>query len=185
LLANVINRQANGLESGNIQYSLISVLVDGSNVVDQSEQVFYAHPGDIWLLTLELYSVHKTARDAIFQNPIGSGVALEYPNGLLETIPFSADKDVTIFSLARGSYHVQVTGVSGISSYTPIVLSQDQEVDLMLPTQLDIAAAFAAGILFALGILFVGRPCLLRLRSRKNAQVLDRTAGDSEKGYYS
>jgi hypothetical protein len=55
----------------------------------------------------------------------------------------------------------------------------------MLPTQLFIAAAFAAGILFGLGILFVGRPCLLRLRSRKTAQVLDRTAGDSQKGYYS
>ncbi len=181
LLASGINRQADKLQPASVQYTLTSVLVDGSNVVDESQQVFYAHPGDIWPLKLGLYSVHITARDALYHNPIGSGVALEYPNGLLKTIPFSANKDVTISSLAEGNYHVQVTGVSGIASYTPIALSQDQEIDLTLPTQLDIVTAFAAGILFALGILFVGR---LRQRSRRTAQELDQTAGEFQGTHY-
>jgi hypothetical protein len=183
LLASVINRQANGLELSGIQYSVMSVVVDGTNVVDQSEQVFDARPGDIWPIIMGLYSVHITARDAIFQNPVGSGVALEYPNGLLETIPFSGEKDVTISSLAPGSYHVQVTGVSGISSYTPIELSQDQEVDLLLPTPLDIVTAFAAGILFASVILLMGRSWLRR--SRRIDPVVSQTAGDSQRGEYS
>jgi len=183
LLASVINRRTNGLEQNDIQYSIMNVVVDGTNVVDQSEQVFDARPGDIWPITMGLYSVHITARDAIYQNPVGSGVALEYPNGLLETIPFSGEKDVAISSLAPGNYHVQVTGVSGISSYSPIELSQDQEVDLLLPTQLDIVTAFAAGILFAFVILLIGRSW--RQRSRRIYQVMDQTAGDSQRSEYS
>jgi hypothetical protein len=178
LLASVISRRSYGLEPTNIQYSLMSVLVDGSSVVNQYQQRFYTHPGEIWPLTLLLYSVHISAQDAIFRNSIGTGVALEFPNGRLETIPFSADKDVTISSLARGNYHVQITGISGISSYTPIALSQDQEVDLMLPTQLDIIVAFATGILFALGILFIGRPWLFLLRSRKATRALEEPVGN-------
>jgi len=185
LLASVINRQTDGLRPENVQYSLTNVIVDGSNVVDQSKQAFFAHPGESWPLTLQLFSVHITARDAIYQNPVGSGVALEYPNGQLQTIPFSANKDVTIAALGQGSYHVQVTGVSGIASYTPIELSQNQEVDLMLPTQLDMLSAFAAGILFALAMLFVGRAWLLRLRSKGTSQALDRSAGDFPRTQYS
>ena len=170
-LASVIDRQVNALEPAAIQYSIDSVLVDGENVFNQADQVYVASPGGSWLVTLQLYSLHITARDALFQNRIGNGVALEYPNGQLETIPFSGSKDVTIHSLEQGNYHIQVTGVSGISSYTPIALSQDQEIDLMLPTQLDIATAFTAGIFFALAVLLV-----VRLRARRSSARVDRMA---------
>ncbi|HMD88559.1 MAG TPA: hypothetical protein VKF38_05305 [Anaerolineaceae bacterium] len=168
-LASVIDRQANALEPADIQYSIGSVLVDGVIVFNQADQVYLATPGDTWLVTLQLFSMHITARDALFQNRIGNGVALEYPNGELETIPFSGSKDVTINSLEQGNYHIQVTGVSGISSYTPIALSQDQEIDLILPTQLDIAIAFAAGIFFALAV-----SLLVRLRGRRSPVRVER-----------
>ncbi|MDR3575830.1 MAG: hypothetical protein P4L50_18365 [Anaerolineaceae bacterium] len=181
-LASVINRQANGLVQVNVQYSLTSVIVDGLNVADPSKGTFFAAPGISWPVSLQLYSVHIVARDALFKNPVGSGVALEYPNGSLETIPFGANQDVTISSLEQGNYHVQVTGVSGISSYTPISLSQDQEVDLMLPTQLDIAAAFAAGILFALALLLVGRRWLYR--PKRVAREVNCTEADFKNSQY-
>jgi len=161
LLAGRVIRLSNGLEQTRILYSVIDVTIDGSNVVSQAQQRFYAEPNDVWPLKLLLYSANFTARDALFRFPIGSGIQMEYPNGEIKTFKFGSSNEYSSEGLARGIYHVTVTGVRGIAPPTPIALSRDQDVELIVLSYIDIGFMLAVGLSFALGLLFFGRPKIL------------------------
>ena len=161
LLAGRVIRLSNGLEQTRILYSVIDVTIDGSNVVSQAQQRFYAEPNDVWPLKLLLYSANFTARDALFRFPIGSGIQMEYPNGEIKTFKFGSSNKYSSEGLARGIYHVTVTGVRGIAPPTPIALSRDQDVELIVLSYIDIGFMLAVGLSFALGLLFFGRPKIL------------------------
>jgi len=113
---------------------------------------------------------------------VGNGVTVEYPNGRIDFIPFDGQEVVTIGPLARGLYKMQVTGVRGLVPLTPVALSQDQEVELKVLTNLDIGLGIALGALIGFGLLFYGRPRLLLLpaagmqlvRRLKNWQTITR-----------
>ena len=169
LPASRVARRVNGLEQVKIQYSVMNVTVDGSNVVNQAQQRFYGKPGDIWNISLLLFSAHIQGVDALFKSHVGTGVELEYPDGHSEIFPFSPDGDATITSLARGLYHVRIVGVKGISPRTPIALSQDQEAGLMVVTWLDITIAATLGLSLAIGLLLVGRPRIMMWLQKKAA----------------
>jgi hypothetical protein len=171
LPASLVTRRATGLEIVPIQYGVISVVVDGSNVVSSEQQRFYTHPGDIWPIQLLLFSARFTARDAFLGSSVGTGILLDYPDGTQQNhFKFGADHSVTINSLARGIYHVQITGVTGFSPSTPVALSQDQDMSISVLTRLDIFLGVSLGSLFALGLVVVGRTQILnmfRVRGKK------------------
>ncbi len=167
LPASIVTRRISGLEVVEIQYSVMSVVVDGSNVVSQAQQRFYGHPGEIWTIQLLLFSARVEARDAFLGVPVGKGIVLEYPDGTRQSFTFGPDRTVTVSSLARGIYHVQVTGVSGLTPVTPVALSQNQEMDLSVLTRLDIFVSVTAGTLFALSLILIGRTRILDLRRLK------------------
>jgi hypothetical protein len=164
LQANRLTRRLQGIEQIRISYSVESVIVDGSNVVNQSQQRFFVKPNDEWPIELLLYSARFTARDALFGFPIGSGVRLEYPSGHIEEIAFGKNAAITVRSLVRGSYRVSVAGVLGLASATPVALSRDQQVDLLVLSYLDIAVVAMLMAVLAIGLIYVGRPQLLNLR---------------------
>ncbi len=157
LVANHVARLKNGLQETKILYYLMSVVIDGSNVVYESQQRFYVERNGVWPIKLLLYSIHFTAHDALFHFPTGSGIRLEYPNGKTQTFPFNATKQYEIEGLARGLYNVTLVGIRGMSSKTPIALSRDQEVDLKVLSLLDLSVVFSAGLMLALGLLVIGR----------------------------
>ena len=157
LLAGRVIRLSNGLEQTKILYSVIDVTIDGSNVVSQAQQRFYAKPNDVWSLKLLLYSARFTARDALFRYPIGTGFEMEYPNGETKTYLFDSSEEHFSEGLARGIYHVTVTGVRGIAPPTPIALSRDQDVELIVLSYFDIGVMLSLGLSFAIGLLFFGR----------------------------
>lgn len=163
LQAGRVVRRASGLEETKIQYSVMSVIVDGANVVNQAQQRFYVHPDDVWQVRLILYSARFTARDALFRFPIGSGILVEYPGGGTQTFPFGPNAEVRVNSLARGSYRVTVVGAQGMAPPTPMALSRNQEVELLVLSHFDMVVFFGTGVSLALAILFVGRPELLAL----------------------
>ena len=167
LYAAGVARRSGGLEEDDLLYSVMNVTIDGSNVVNQYQQRFYAHPGDIWSIALLLYNAQFSAHDAIFHFPVGVGVNMTYPNGRSVFIPFGKDGTATINSLARGSYQIQVAGASGVVSLTPVALSQDQAVNLLVPSALDILLVLLIGIIFAVGVVIIGRPWLVLGRRRK------------------
>lgn len=161
LPAGRVIRLNNGLEETKILYSVISVVIDGSNVVSQAQQRFFVHPNDVWTVKLLLYSAAFTARDALFRFPIGTGIRMEYPDGDIETFSFDSNNQHTTTGLARGIYRVTVIGAKGYAPPTPIALSRNQDVELMVFSYLDMGVLLSVGIVVALGLLFFGRPYLM------------------------
>ncbi len=157
-----VARRLGGLEVTHLQYSVMSVTVDGSNVVNQAQQRFYTSPGDNWQISLLLFSAQISAQDAFFKFPVGKGVILTYPNEDQEQLSFEPDNQVTVTGLARGIYHVAITGVTGYAPATPVALSQDQVVNLVVLTWIDLLTLGLAGAALAIGLLYIGRPELFR-----------------------
>jgi hypothetical protein len=153
-------RMNNGLEETKILYSIISVIIDGSNVVSQAQQRFYVNQNDVWTVKVLLYKAHFTAQDALFGFPIGSGIEMEYPDGEFQPYSFDPAKGYTIEGLARGIYQVTVTGADGYAPVTPIALSRDQNVELLVFSYIDIGVLLGVGLLLSVGLLLFGRPYL-------------------------
>lgn len=166
-----IARRVNGLEESKLLYSVIDVMVDGSNVVNQSQQRFYANPGDNWKISLLFYSMSVDARDGLFGNPLGDSVNLQFPDGTVKSYPLDKNGVAEIHSLPRGIYTIEFVGIKGMSNRTPVALSRDQEVHTKVITNVDMGVAGAAGMILALGLLFYGRPGLIRtfLRRKQTA----------------
>ena len=167
--ASRVARRPNGLEVTPLQYSVMNVTVDGSNVVNQAQQRFFVKPEEVFKIQLLLYSMRIGSHDALFGSPVGTHVQVEYPNGAVRVYPLDSTGKADILSLARGIYRIQVMGVSGMISPTPVALSRDQEVDIKVLTNVDLGMAGVAGLIIAIGLLLVGRPWLLhRIVRNKN-----------------
>ena len=123
----------------------------------QAQQRFYVVPGRFWSIELQLFSADFTARDALLRFPIGTRLDLEYPDGTVRSLPLDQDGAAQIASVPRGLYHVKIGGGSGYAPRTPLALSRDQSVELLMISYLDMALVGASLGIFALAILFFGR----------------------------
>jgi len=177
----LVRRIGQRLESQQILYYVRNVSIDGVNVINRSEQRFYTRPQDTWPIEVLLYTARFISRDALFDFPIGSGVQIEYPNGLIKTFPFNDRAEVEIPALARGRYDVSVVGARGSTPAIPVYLSRDQSVQLIVISYLDFAVIFGSPVALALALLFIGRPHLLSvLRNSLNPKtVLSRISRSS------
>ena len=162
LPAGRVIRLNNGLQETKILYSVMSVVIDGANVVSQAQQRFYVHENDLWNLQVLLYAVRFTANDALFGFPIGNGILMEYPDGDVQTYTFDPEHGYEIDGLARGIYRVTVTGAQGYAPPTPIALSRDQDVQLMVFSYLDMGFLASIGLLLSVGLLAYGRPYIFK-----------------------
>ncbi|HEY9152010.1 MAG TPA: hypothetical protein VIN60_03925 [Anaerolineales bacterium] len=160
LEASRVVRLNNGLQETKILYSVVSVVMKGSNVVSQAQQRFFVHQNDMWPIQVMLYSARFSARDALFLFPIGSGIKLQYPNGQIQALSFGLDSEHIVQVLPRGIYTATVVGAQGMAPSTPIALSRDQNVDLLVVSYLDMIALLVLGLGLAFGFVFVGRPRL-------------------------
>lgn len=165
--ASRVARRITGLEVTPLYYSVTSVMIDGSNVVNQSQQRFYSSPGGVWEISLILYSLQVNAQDGFFGFPVGKAITMEYPDGKVVEFPLDDSGKVSIPLLARGTYYIQVTGVSGMSNRIPVALSRNQDVSIKIITALDMAVAGGLALLLALGLLVYGRPWLWRAVVKK------------------
>lgn len=154
-------RRLTGLEETKLYYSILNVIVDGSNVVNQSQQRFYTSAGGNLTIELILYSLQVNAKDGLFGWPIGKSLLLEFPDGRIEEYPLDEQGTVKIDSLARGTYFLRISGVKGIDNRIPVALSRDQNINMKVITNLDIAVFGAFGLIFVLGLLLYGRPWII------------------------
>jgi hypothetical protein len=151
------------LESQDIVYYIKDIQIDGANVINKSQQSFHLKPDDVWSIDVLLYSIHFSSRDAMFHFPIGSGIALTYPDGHIKKFLFkSSGSEIEIPSLARGSYSATVISHGGSAPPTPVHLSRDQDVELLVLSFLDMAVIFGVPLTLALVLFFIGRPRLFR-----------------------
>jgi len=152
------------LESEEILYYFRDVVIDGANVINRSEQRFHIRPDDTWPINVLLYSAHFSARDAMFGFPIGKGIELTYPDGHTREFLFdSSQAELVIPALARGSYSARIIGAGGSAPPTPVHLSRDQNVELLMLSYLDITVIVGVPLLIALILFFVGRPFWLQV----------------------
>ena len=170
--ASRIARRVTGLEETKLLYSVLSVIVDGSNVVNQSQQRFYTNPGENWTISLLLYSLNIQVKDGLLGSPVGNSVDIQFPDGQIENYQLDQNGMVKIQSLARGPYYFEVLGIKGVSNRIPVALSRDQEVNTKIITYVDIAIVGVPGVVFALSLLFYGRPSLLNFLKKKKKQVV-------------
>lgn len=170
LQANRVMRQRSGLFPTPLLWSVESVILDGSNVVNRYQQRFYVEANDVWDIGLLLYQAHIRSRDALFGFPVGTGVSMTYPDGTQQDLRFDTNNDLIMTNLARGLYKLQVQGVQGVAPVTPVAMTRDQEVELKVFSGVDIGAVILLGLLLALGLLFYGRPHLIGLGRRKKAR---------------
>jgi hypothetical protein len=159
--ANRVARLSNGLEVTPIQYSVESLIVDGTNVVNQNQQRYIVTGTETWTVELLLYSMRVRASDAVLGFPLGIGIELTYPDQHTKFFAFDENNEVYVTSLARGQYKVRVAGASGMAPLTPVSLSRDQDVMLKVLSTLDMALGMTGGIIAALGMLLYGRPMLV------------------------
>jgi hypothetical protein len=152
------------LESEEILYYFREITVDGANVVNKSEQRFRIRPDDVWPVQVLLYSARFSGSDAMFRFPIGKGIELTYPDGHIEEILFDSENaDVVVSGLARGSYSARIIGAGGSAPPTPVHLSRDQDVELLMLSLLDIALIVGIPLVIALLFFFIGRPYWMRV----------------------
>jgi hypothetical protein len=163
-----ILRRSIGLEAKELQYSVESVMVDGSSVVNRTEQRFFIEGKKTEDIRLLLYAVQFSAHDALFGSPVGSHIIIEYPDGTEHRVPLEEGGRVKVESLARGDYMAWVED-SGYSPPMPIRVSRDfQETRLKVVTYLDLGAFFLVLAGTAVALAFIGRP---RLRSAVRSKL--------------
>jgi hypothetical protein len=169
--ASRIAHRINGLEEVKLLYSVLNVMVDGSNVVNQAQQRFYANPNETWSISLLLYSLRVTATDALFGFPVGQSVSVEFPDGRTENYSLGETKVAEINSLARGNYYVKFMGAYGLSNRLPVALSRNQEVTAKIITYLDLIIVGMLGVLVMLGLLLYGRPSIVGSLFKRNRSI--------------
>jgi hypothetical protein len=159
--ASRVTRRIGGLQAVKLLYSVLNVTVDGSNVVNQSQQRFYAEPNSVWPISLLFYSLRISTRDAMFGSPVMGAVNIEFPDGHTKNYPLDNAGMVEIDSLARGDYFMELTNISGISNRVPVALSRTQEVSTSVITYLDLIVLGLTAVLVMVGLLVYGRPWLV------------------------
>jgi hypothetical protein len=150
------------LQVKNVYWVIDRVGIDGSNVVNRSQQkiVPSAVVRRIFPIHLLYFAAKIHARDAVFPLSASSKVKLRFPDGTIRTYPLSHGR-LTLKALPRGNYEVKPVGL-GIGFWAPVELSRNQVIDVKLISYLDIAviAFFLAGVAFALAA--ARRPALRR-----------------------
>jgi hypothetical protein len=140
--------------------------VDGTNVVNRSQQKLFPHQvvGRIVPVHVLYFSARLRVRDALFHTSTGSQVLVRLPSGKTKRYPLSHGS-LVLASLPRGQYDVRAEG-AGIAFWTPVALSRDQEIDLRVISYLDIAVLGLALAAVAFGLAAARRPALRRRVTR-------------------
>jgi hypothetical protein len=149
-----------------IEYSVQVVTVEGTNVVNRSQQRFDPNEVQdlsIWLL---FFPAEFRVRDALFGFPIGSSLRLTYPDGRELVVPLGHGR-ASVESLPRGEYSVSVDG-PGLALSVPLALSRPQDAEIMFLSYFDLAAA----AMLIVGFL-VGLPLAARTIRRRRARLAD------------
>ena len=154
-------RSKQGLEAVEVQYSLQSVVIDGSNVVSRSEQRFFPSRDTHWHLEVKLFNLDLSAKDAILGFATGKHFKLTYPDGRVEEMSFGPGSRANVTGLARGDYKVEVVG-SVYAKTVPIALTRDQVVEVKVIRIWDVVGAALVSVGGALFVFLIGRSPIWR-----------------------
>jgi len=159
-----VARRFTGLEPTLVQYSLERALVDGSNVVNESQQRFYPARTRRVTARLLLYSARVSVRDFVFGTASGSRIVLVFPNGTRASYPLHGGA-VRLSSLPRGTYQVAVDAAGYVPAVS-LALSRNQALSVKVVSYWDMLLFVVLALGTVSALILVPRPYLrLRLRS--------------------
>lgn len=146
-------------------YSVKSVMIRGTNVVNSGQQTFATNRSLVWNVSVILHSLTVEGNDLLAGAPAGNSVQLTYPNRTRQTFQFPTNHRVTLLDLPRGTYQVKVNG--GLVPLTSTVhLSRDQRVTELVVTTGDVLEMMAMALALVVIIVGVG---IIGRRRRRNA----------------
>jgi hypothetical protein len=132
-------QEAGTLVAHTVNYTLQSVMVDGSNVVNVGQQRVNPTRQASAKFVLQLRQLTITAHDRFFGMRAGRAVVVTYPDGRRVSYRFNQAHQVVLTDLARGHYQVHVDG-GGFLTSQAVVLSRNQIVSMPVLTWPDIVA---------------------------------------------
>lgn len=158
---------SSGFAVKDIDWTVQSLIANGSNVVNRSQQGFFPRKTREVRIRALFYPARFRPRDALFRFPVGSAVRVEFPDGHVERREVGPDGSVSFDALPRGEYRVSVEG-PGISLSAPVALSKPQDAEILFLSYYDMAVAALLLLVFALGL-----PMAVRRRARRRAVAGD------------
>jgi hypothetical protein len=154
-------------------YSVQSVMIDGTNVVNVGEQRFRPTQGESVLqIVVLLRSAHFRVRDRLLGHPVATTVQITYPDGRRLDLPTDAQGELVLQNLARGTYRVSAAG----QAYTvdqELALSRSQFVDLTVLTYVDAFIGTGVALVALVLLLWAGRLQARRHRAGRTGRPAD------------
>jgi hypothetical protein len=160
LLGSRVLRGPDGLEERGIYYSVDSVLVAGSSVVNRSQTKFYPDERAVVRVPLLAFDVDVYVVDRLFRFPVGRRVTLRGAEGLAYHAPLE-DGKASFSEIPRNTYAV-VADAPGLEVARGLTLSGDQLVVLPILTWLDLLVLVGGPTALATALVLAPRPVLRR-----------------------
>jgi hypothetical protein len=150
------------LSSADLQYSVQTMLVSGTNAVHVGVERFKPGRTPNPKLTGYFYALTITAHDALLGSAVGSYALLTMPDRTVRRIPLGPRHVATVSNLPQGNYRVQIKAHGASVPAQTLRLSKNQTANLAAVSKRDIA--IVGGALLA-GL--AGIPLLSRTRRRR------------------
>ena len=146
-----------GLSAENVSYSLQSVIVRGTNVVDAGRQTFKPVTTATPTFTTQFHDLTITAHDAMFSSAIGSQATITFPDHNVRKVDLDRAHKAVLNGLPRGTYTVVIHAGHAIVSSSQFTLSKDKRLDVPVISYRDLAIVVGAVALVAAALLAIGR----------------------------
>jgi hypothetical protein len=157
LAGQIPNYRNSGMVVSDVSYSLQSIVMNGTNIVDAGRQRFVPAKAPAVTFTGQLHNLTVTANDALYRDTVGGTAVVTYPDGSVRRMPFGSDHTAAFSSLPRGTYKVSVEGAKGIVLDEQVSLSRDKVLTVGVLTVGDLTMIGVAGLMLASALLLIGR----------------------------
>jgi hypothetical protein len=156
-----------------VTYSVQSVIVRGTNVVNAGQLRFTASHSLTWTVPVILRSLSVVGNNLLTGGPAGTSVQLTYPDGYRRTVPLGPQHRVTITDLPRGTYGVKILG-GAVPLSSTVRLSRNQTADEVVITLGDLFEVFALGAALIAAVVAAG------VLGRRRRHALSHPRGDAD-----
>jgi hypothetical protein len=160
------------LRSEVIGYSVLAVVVDGSNVVNRGQIRFFPFRTPKLNIPVLFYDVTIRTVDALFGTEIGDRITIVRPDGHELVRALGRDGTVRLRRMPRGRYHVR-SDTGGLGNARALTLSRPQLVEVKIVSYIDLLLLTVAGGALAAALVLIRRP---RLRRRFRNALMPRAA---------
>jgi hypothetical protein len=138
-------------------YSLQSIIVRGTNVVDAGRQTFKPALNNTPMFITQFHDLVITGHDALFKSAVGKQAIVTFPDGSEQTVTLNAQHSATLPNLPRGTYSVLIRAGTAIVATDQFVLSKDKTADIAVISAVDLLVLGSAAFGVAVGLLALGR----------------------------